>query len=107
MPSFAKPSGGRKPEPLTPTMEAGSSSRGLRGRTKASPAAIDRLSYSAGESERFFVYGFAKNERDNIDASDERDFKRLAKVLLTVSDNELEALVDDGKYVEVVCDGKS
>lgn len=54
-----------------------------------------------------FVYGFAKNERDNIDASDERDFKRLAKVLLTVSDSELEVLVDEGKYVEVKCDGKS
>jgi len=27
----------------------------------------------------FFVYGFAKNERDNIDESDERDFKDLAK----------------------------
>jgi hypothetical protein len=49
----------------------------------------------------FFVYGFAKNELDNIDESDERDFKELAKVLLEVADEDLESLVSDGKYIEV------
>ena len=29
----------------------------------------------------FFVYGFAKSEQDNIDKSDERDFKDLARIL--------------------------
>ena len=37
----------------------------------------------------FFVYGFAKNERENIDKSDERDFKELAKGLLGISDEQL------------------
>lgn len=49
----------------------------------------------------FFVYGFAKNEMDNIDESDERDFKELAKVLLEASDEDLETLLSDGKYIEI------
>lgn len=52
----------------------------------------------------FFVYGFAKSERENIDESDERDFKELAKILLFASDEELAGLVSDGKYVEVSYD---
>lgn len=55
----------------------------------------------------FFVYGFAKNEQDNIDESDERDFKELAKIVLAVSDAELQTLVDSGKYTEVKCDDPS
>ena len=55
----------------------------------------------------FFVYGFAKNERDNIDKSDERDFKELAAVLLNASDEQLADLVESGKYQEVQCDGQS
>jgi hypothetical protein len=55
----------------------------------------------------FFVYGFAKNEQDNIDESDERDFKELAKVLLAASDTELKNLVDNGKYVEVGCNDEN
>ena len=51
----------------------------------------------------FFVYGFAKNEQANIDASDERDFKELAKVLLAASDDDLKELVEQGEFVEVTC----
>jgi hypothetical protein len=49
----------------------------------------------------FFVYGFAKNERDNIDESDERDFKDLAKVLLALSDEGLKKLTDNGELTQV------
>lgn len=52
----------------------------------------------------FFVYGFAKSTLGNIDASDERDFKELAKVLLAASDQQLATLVGQGKYAEVNCD---
>ncbi len=51
----------------------------------------------------FFVYGFAKNEQANIDASDERDFKELAKVLLAASVDDLKKLVEQGEFVEVTC----
>ena len=49
----------------------------------------------------FFVYGFAKNELDNIDESDERDFKDLAKVLLALSDEGLKKLTDNREVTEV------
>jgi hypothetical protein len=53
----------------------------------------------------FFVYGFAKSDRDNIDKGDERDFKTLASVLLNASDEQLADLVESGKYQEVQHDG--
>lgn len=49
----------------------------------------------------FFVYGFAKNEQDNIDKSDERDFKDLAKVLLVLSGENLKKLTESGDMTEV------
>jgi hypothetical protein len=52
----------------------------------------------------FFVYGFSKSEQDNIDESDEQDFKELANVVLSVSDEELRMLLNSGKYSEVKCD---
>jgi len=52
----------------------------------------------------FFVHGFAKNEQANIDRSDERDFKKLAKVFLEASVAELESLIKQGKLVEVKYD---
>lgn len=55
----------------------------------------------------FFVYGFAKSDRDNIDKSDERDFKELAAVLLNASDEQLADLVESGKYQEVRHDGQN
>ena len=106
MPSFARPSGGRRLEPLTLTMEAGYQAEDCAAeRRQVRRLSVDCL-FRLGQR-AVFVYGFAKNERDNIDAGDERDFKRLAKILLAVSDSELNALVDDGKYVEIECDGKS
>lgn len=55
----------------------------------------------------FFIYGFAKNELDNIGASDERDFKDLAKILLAASDAELDNLVSNDKYLEITDHGQS
>jgi hypothetical protein len=52
----------------------------------------------------FFVYGFSKSARDNIDESDEQGFKTLAKALLAASDEALAKLVNEGKYLEVECD---
>ena len=54
----------------------------------------------------FFVYGFAKSDRDTIDKSDERDFKELAAVLLNAPDEQVADLIESGKYQEVQCDGQ-
>jgi len=36
-----------------------------------------------------FLYGFAKNERDNIDPRELRDLKRLAEQFLTLKDHDI------------------
>ena len=55
----------------------------------------------------FFVYGFAKSDLSNIDASDERDFKELAQILLLTSDAELRNLIAAGNYTEIKCDDQN
>jgi hypothetical protein len=44
---------------------------------------------------------FAKNEMATIDKSDEKDFKKLAAILLGVTDDELATLIDSGEFTEV------
>lgn len=56
----------------------------------------------------FFLYGFSKNERDNIDTQELKAFQELARGYLALSDSELEVAVKHGKFVEVYdCDGKT
>ena len=52
----------------------------------------------------FFVYGFPKNKRDNIDADEEREFKEWARVIFSFSDDELAKVLTTGAYNEVMCD---
>jgi hypothetical protein len=49
----------------------------------------------------FFVYGFLKSERENINDAEEREFKKLAKVTFALSEEELAKLVKIGVYKEV------
>jgi hypothetical protein len=49
----------------------------------------------------FFVYGFPKNERDNISKVDEREYKELAKITFALSDDQLATLIKDGVYEEI------
>lgn len=52
----------------------------------------------------FFVYGFAKSERKNIDEDEERAFKDLARLTFSLSEEQLAKLVEKGAYKEVKCD---
>lgn len=55
-------------------------------------------------SERaFFVFGFAKNERDNISDKELRAFRELANKLLRRTEDELNAAVKGGELIEVFC----
>ncbi len=56
------------------------------------------------EERAFFVFGFAKNQQENISETNLRVFKLLAKELLNSSDQELEAAVKAEKLEEVNCD---
>jgi hypothetical protein len=49
----------------------------------------------------FFVYGFKKNQRDNISVQEEKTLKKLAAVLLNMSDNRLEDMLINGDLYEV------
>jgi hypothetical protein len=49
----------------------------------------------------FFVYGFAKNEKETLEDSEEREFKKLAKIILALSEEDIEKLVQTGAYKEV------
>lgn len=52
----------------------------------------------------FFVYGFAKNERSNIDKDEEIGLKKLASILLTMPTSALEKALKADELIEVKCD---
>lgn len=54
----------------------------------------------------FFIYGFAKNERSNIDEDEEEALKKLATSLLLLSDESLAQSESKGKIIEVICDAE-
>jgi len=47
-----------------------------------------------------FMYGFAKSERENIRADEEKEFKEAAKHVLGLTEKELVELVKRGDFVE-------
>lgn len=49
----------------------------------------------------FFVYGFAKSERDNIDRAETEAFKKAANELLALSDEQIGTLIENGALTEV------
>ncbi|KZN12452.1 type II toxin-antitoxin system RelE/ParE family toxin [Marinomonas sp. TW1] len=75
----------------------------LGGRGK-SAGARTLLAYTLGQR-AFFMYGFAKNSRANIDADELRALRRLAKELLEYSDIELIIAIEHGVLIEVKNDG--
>lgn len=53
-------------------------------------------------SERaFFIYGFEKSDRDNIDDDEEAAFKKSARYVLRLSVTQLDALIAKGQLTEV------
>jgi len=52
----------------------------------------------------FFVYGFAKNEKDNIGKDDLAALKILASELLAYEDQAIARALESGTLMEVMCD---
>ncbi len=48
-----------------------------------------------------FMFGFAKNERDNIDDDELKLIKRLAATLLSLSENDLRKALAVGELLEI------
>ncbi|VAW30414.1 FIG071147: hypothetical protein [hydrothermal vent metagenome] len=53
------------------------------------------------EDRAFFVYGFAKNDQDNISKDELKVFKRAAKELLALSDEQIKLLIANKALMEV------
>ena len=49
----------------------------------------------------FFVYGFAKSQRANIDDAETEEFKEAAKHLLRLTEKQLAELLKKGDFEEV------
>ena len=52
----------------------------------------------------FFVFGFPKNEQDNIREDELLHFKKMARQVLALTDEQLQQLIDNGQFVEVIKD---
>ncbi len=50
----------------------------------------------------FFVFGFPKSEMDNIREDEKVQFKIMAKQVLALSDTQLQMLINNGQFEEVV-----
>jgi hypothetical protein len=61
------------------------------------------IAYRAGER-AVFLYGFAKNERDNINARQLADWQARAQEVLAASDELIEQNIADDHLREVYCD---
>jgi len=51
-----------------------------------------------------FLYGFAKNERSNIDAEELEEFRQLARGFLGLTVQQIAALIADNELTEVTDD---
>lgn len=58
------------------------------------------LAYRLGDK-AFFVYGFMKNERDNIDETELKTLKKLALIQLSLSPADLAHALRERKLIEV------
>lgn len=54
-----------------------------------------------------FVFGFAKNERDNIDAKELRALQTTAEALLALNDGQIASAIEDGALLEIRYDDKT
>lgn len=58
------------------------------------------LAFKEG-NKAFFLYGFSKNARENIDSKELKALKRLAKELFAYSEDQLKKAIKAGSLVEV------
>lgn len=53
----------------------------------------------------FFVYGFPKSNLGNIRGDEVEQFKKAAKSILALSDNQIRKLIESGQFEEVTTNG--
>lgn len=52
------------------------------------------------EAKAFFVYGFAKSQRANINNDEEQQFREAAKIVLSLTEHALAVRLKRGDFVE-------
>ena len=57
------------------------------------------------EDKAFFVYGFPKSEISNIRDDEEEQFKKAAKFVLALSDDQIRQVIEGVQFEEVMKDG--
>ena len=60
--------------------------------------------YRKGEK-AFFVYGLSKSDLGNIRDDEQEQFKKAAKSILALSDEQIRQLIENGQFEEVKKDG--
>ncbi len=85
----------------TPTLAVGSSNSVLPGQGKDDRKATVPSSLFRRGARAFFVYGFAKSQRANIDDDEEEQFKEAAKLVLALTETQLAERLKRGDFVEV------
>ncbi|MHB8425445.1 MAG: type II toxin-antitoxin system RelE/ParE family toxin [Gammaproteobacteria bacterium] len=78
----------------------GVSGRGKRGSTRT-------LVGTNCENRWFFLFGFGKNERDNIDSKELRALQTTAEVLLALKDKQIASAMEDGALLEICHDNQT
>lgn len=53
----------------------------------------------------FFVYGFAKSDLGNIRDDEEEQYKKAARLVLGLTDDQIRQFVEKGQFEEVMKDG--
>ena len=53
-----------------------------------------------------FAFGFAKNERANLEVDEEAAFRKAAKLVLAFPEREMDVEVASGRLTEMNCDGQ-
>lgn len=53
----------------------------------------------------FFVYGFSKSDLGNIRDDEEDQYKKAAKLVFALTDDQIQKLVEKGQFEEVIKDG--
>ena len=71
---------------------------------KASPRDSAALCFIGKVTKHFFVFGFPKSGLDNIRVNEEEQFKKAAKLVLALSDDRINQLIENGQFEEVIKD---
>ncbi len=59
------------------------------------------IAFSSGKRS-LFLYGFAKNERDNIGADELRELRKLGQIFLGLNDDKIASALEAGRIEEII-----